>query len=73
MPRNSVALTFADELQINVRGNPRRTRRPASLVNQRVCVTGRRRVIALGQGTATSAPRILLIDEYDGSNTADYR
>jgi hypothetical protein len=30
-------------------------------------------VIVVRQGTATSAPRILLIDEYDGSNTADYR
>jgi hypothetical protein len=36
MQRNSVALTFADELQINVTSNPRRTDRPASLVNQRV-------------------------------------
>jgi hypothetical protein len=73
MQRNSVALTFADELQINVTGNPRRTHRPASLVNQRVVgnrpAAGDRRA----PGTATSAPRILLIDEYDGSNTADYR
>jgi hypothetical protein len=30
-------------------------------------------VIVVRQGTATSASRILLIDEYDGSNTADYR
>ena len=65
--RNSVASTFADELQINVTSNPRRTHRPASLVNQRVVGTGQagdRRV----PGTATSAPRTLLIDEYDGSH-----
>jgi hypothetical protein len=30
-------------------------------------------VIVVRQGTATSAPRTMLIGEYDGSNTVDYR
>jgi hypothetical protein len=30
-------------------------------------------VIVMRQRTVTSAPRTLLIDEYDGSNTGDYR